>query len=180
MTKLFGPWALAAVTFAMAPQVVRAYDIPFQGSFVVAYSATLNTRDAAYCGGSALPVSVEAHGDGFSTLGALSFSLQKTLGGGLLHGCLTLSTPEGDSLTAIYDGTEGAANANNFVVQAGGTLTFTGGTGRFNGATGTAKFTAVFDNFYPGSSFAGGSGSTPLQGVAFYLVIGKVSLSWLG
>jgi hypothetical protein len=128
-----------------------------------------------YCGGTPLPVAVEAHGDGFSTLGALSFSLLKTLGGGPLHGCLTLATPDGDTLSAIYDGTGTAANSNHFS-SATGTLTFTGGTGRFNGAGGSAKFTAIFDQFYPASSFVGG-GTAPIQGMAFYLVEGKISIS---
>jgi hypothetical protein len=35
---------------------------------------------------------------------------------------------------------------------------------------------AVFNQFYPASSFAVGTGSAPLQGMAFYLVQGKVSI----
>jgi hypothetical protein len=176
MTKLFGSGALAAMTLALVPPTVFAYDMPIQASFVAAFSATLNTGGVAYCGGTALPVLVEAHGNGFSLLGPLSFSLQKTLGGGPMHGCLTLSTPNGESLTATYDGTETASNANNFS-PGSGTLTFTGGTGRFKGASGKATFTAVFDNFYPCSSFACGTGTAPLQGMAFYMVQGKVSIS---
>jgi hypothetical protein len=179
MTKLLGSWALAAMTLAVAPPTVFAYDVPIQASFVAAYSATPNTGGIAYCGGTALPVLVEAHGNGFSLLGPLSFSLQKTLGAGLLHGCLTLSTPDGDNLTATYDGTGNASNANNFS-SASGTLTFTGGTGRFKGASGRATFTAVFDNFYPCSSFFCGTGTAPLQGMAFYMVQGKVSISGEG
>jgi hypothetical protein len=117
---------------------------------------------------------VEAHGDGQSTLGPLGFSLLKTLGQGPLHGCLTLTALNGDTLTATYDGTGGAGNTNNFS-SASGTLTFTGGTGRFTGASGTATFKAIFDNFYPASSFAGGTNMAPIQGLAFYLVEGKVS-----
>lgn len=179
MKKLFGSLALAAVTLTLAPRAVLAYDIPFQAAFVVSYSATPNTTNVAYCGGPALPVAVEAHGDGFSTLGALAFLLQKTLGGGPLHGCLTISNPDGDTLTAIYDGKGTAADANNFA-PAAGTLTITGGTGRFKGATGSATFTAIFDNFYAASSFAGGTGSAPLQGMAYYMVQGKISLNGHG
>ena len=75
MTKLFGPFALAAITVAFAPKSGLAYDVPIQASFAVAYSATPNTGMVTYCGGAPLPVKVEAHGDGFSTLGALSFLL---------------------------------------------------------------------------------------------------------
>ncbi len=105
---------------------------------------------------------MEAHGAGYSTLGALSLSLQKTIAvSGAMHGCLELTAPNGDTLSAIYDGTEGAPNANNFIVDATGTLTFTGGTGRFLGASRSARFTAVFRR------------GTPV--IAFYSVEGTVS-----
>jgi hypothetical protein len=65
-------------------------------------------------------------------------------------------------LNATYDGTEGGPDANNFIVDGKGTLTFTGGTGRFRDATGIANFTAVFH-----------LGSPVL---AFYSVEGSVSL----
>jgi hypothetical protein len=93
-----------------------------------------------------------------------------------MHGCLTLSTPDGDSLSATSDGTNDAANSNNFSTGSSGTLTFTGGTGLFKGARGKATFRAVFDSFYPASSFASGTGTAALQGMAFYLVKGKVSV----
>ena len=169
MTKLLGSCVLAAVTLAIAPQTVLAYDVHFQGSFAVSASATSNVDNMAYCGGPAYNVVIEAHGDGYSSLGALSLSLMKTLqyGGGPMHGCLTLTTPDGDSLQATYDGTEGAANANGFIVNASGTLTFTGGTGIFKGAKGSATFTAVFG--LPGVS-------TPPNVIAFYVVRGTVSV----
>jgi hypothetical protein len=177
MTKLLGSLALAAATLALGPQTVLAYDVPLQASFAVAFSATPNTGNVAYCGGAPGPIAIEAHGDGFSTLGALGFSLQKTQAGALFHGCLTLTAPNGDTLTATYDVAGSAPpNANHFS-PAAGTLTFTGGTGRFSGASGRATITAVFDAFYPASSFAGGTGTAPLQGMAFYLVQGKVSLN---
>jgi hypothetical protein len=178
MTKLLGSLALAAVTVAVAPKPALAYEVPIQASFAVAFSTTPNAGNVTYCGGTPLPMMVEAHGNGFSMLGPLSFSLQKTSGGGLFHGCLTLTAPNGDTLTATYDAAGSAANSNHFS-NASGTLTFTGGTGRFKGATGTANFTAVFDGFYPASSFVGG-GTAPLQGMAFYLVEGKVSISGRG
>ena len=177
MTKLLGFWSLSAMSCAMAPQLVLAYDVPIQASFAVAFSATPNTGNVAYCAGTSGPIAIEAHGDGFSSLGALAFSLQKTQAGALFHGCVTLTTPNGDTLTATYDAAGSAPpNANHFAL-ATGTLTFTGGTGRFTGASGMATFTAVFDSFYPGSSFASGTGTAPLQGVAFYVVQGSLSIS---
>ena len=109
-----------------------------------------------------MDLAVEAHGAGYSTLGALSLSLQKGIAlSGAMHGCLQLTAPNGDTLSAIYDGTEGTPNANAFIVDAAGTLVFTGGTGRFLGASGSAKFTAVFHR------------GTPV--LAFYSVEGTVS-----
>jgi hypothetical protein len=88
----------------------------------------------------------------------LTFFLQKTFGGTNGHGCLTLSTPEGDSLFATYDLTQGQPNAFNFVTDGSGTLIFTGGTGLFKGANGKANFTAVFG-----------------QGIGFYVIDGKLA-----
>jgi hypothetical protein len=177
MTKLLGFWVLAAMSCAVAPQKLLAYDVPIQASFAVAFSGTPNTGNVAYCGGTPGPIAIEAHGDGFSTFGALDFSLQKTQDGALFHGCLTLTASNGDTLTATYDAAGSAPpNANHFA-PATGTLTFTGGTGRFRDASGSATFTAVFDSFYPEISFAGGTGTAPLQGMAFYLVQGKISIN---
>src|SRR5579862_3033481 len=101
MTKILGCLMLAAMTFAVAPQVVLADEgVPIKASFAVAFSGTLNTGNVAYCGGTAGPVAIEAHGDGFSNIGALGFSLQKTQSGPLFHGCLTLTAPDGDTLSA--------------------------------------------------------------------------------
>jgi hypothetical protein len=165
---------------AVAPQTVLAYDVPIQASFAVAFSATPNTGNVAYCGGTPGPIAIEAHGDGFSTLGALALSLQKTESGPLFHGCITLTAPNGDSLTAIYNAAGSAPPNSNHFSPATGTLTFTGGTGLFTGASGNATFTAVFDQFYPASSFAGGTGTAPIQGMAFYVVQGKVSITGRG
>jgi hypothetical protein len=176
MTKFLGSLTLAAMTFAVAPQVVLADEgVPIKASFAVAFSGTPNTGNVVYCGGTPGPIAIEAQGDGYSTLGPLAFSLQKTQAGALFHGCLTLTALDGETLTAIYDA-QGTAppNANHFS-PATGSLTFTGGTGRFSGASGSAHFTAVFDAFYPLSSFVGGVPG-PLQGMAFYMVEGSVSL----
>jgi len=169
MKRILTSLVLAAMTFAIAPKAARADEVPFKGSFAVAFAASPNTGNVAYCGGTPLPIVVEAHGDGSPTLGPLGFSLQKTFGAGLYHGCLTLIAPNGDTLAATYDAVAGAPpNANHFA-PATGTLTFTGGTGRFSGASGSAHFTAVFAQFYP-------SLGPPFQGMAFYLVEGAVSV----
>jgi hypothetical protein len=121
-----------------------------------------------------LTLAVEAKGNGFSSLGALSFSLLKTINvPGAIHGCLTFTAPNGDALYAIYDGTEDAADANGFR-PAAGTLTFTGGTGRFQGASGVGTFTATFLGLYPHNSFIGGT-SSPLQVSAYYVIEGRVT-----
>lgn len=162
-----GLLALAAVTVVLAPKGALADEgVPIKGTFTVAFSAMPNTAGDSFCGGTPLANIVEAHGSGASTLGALSFSLQKTVGP-TLHGCLTLTAPNGDTLLAIYDGTQGAPNANNFR-DATGALTFTGGTGRFLNASGSADFTAVFSRI--------GGTANPIQGIAFYSVEGTVSL----
>jgi hypothetical protein len=107
-------------------------------------------------------------------LGTFSFTLFKTAGGGLFHGCLVLTAPNGDTLEATYDAGGTPANSNNFA-QATGGLTFTGGTGRFKNATGSATFSAIFDTFYIGSSFAGGGpANVPAQGMAFYEIEGTI------
>lgn len=170
-----GLLVLAAMTIVLAPKGARADEgMPIKGTFTVAYSGTPNTAGDSFCGGMPRGVEVEAHGAGYSTLGALSFSLNKTRVGPAFHGCLTLTAPNGDTLSAIYDLTGDTPNANNFS-HGTGTLTFTGGTGRFEGASGSANMTAVFSNFYPASSFAGGT-AAPLQGVAFYSVDGTLSV----
>src|SRR5713101_7314413 len=145
MKKLLGSLALATMIVAVAPKAALAQGVPIKGTFTAAATVTPNTGNVAFCGGTPLDLAVEAHGAGYSTLSALSLSLQKTIAvSGAMHGCLELTAPNGDTLSAIYDGTEGAPNANNFIVDATGTLTFTGGTGRFQGASGSAHFSAVF------------------------------------
>lgn len=138
-----------------------------EGTLTAAFSVMPNTASDSFCGGAPLATVVEAHGIGSSTLGALSVSIQKTISAPAMHGCLTLTAPNGDTLNAIYDGTEAAPNANNFR-DASGTLTFTGGTGRFEGAGGTADFTAVFSRI--------GGTTNPIQGMAFYSVNGTIFL----
>jgi hypothetical protein len=170
--------ALAAIMpLALMPRAAQAYGgVPFKGTFSVAASVTPNTGGVTYCNGTAHALAVEAHGVGYSTLGALSLSLQKTIDvPGDMHGCLILTAPNGDTLNAIYDGTEDAPNANNFIVSATGTLTFTEGTGRFRNASGSAHFTADFSTIYPVSSFLGGT-TAPAQVMAFYSVEGTVLL----
>jgi hypothetical protein len=168
--------ATIAVLTAAISGTALAEGMPIQGAFAVAYSGTPNTGGASYCDrtGTILPIAVEAHGNGSTSLGALSFFLQKGIGFDFtLQGCLTLTAPNGDTLTATYTGQESQPNTSNFS-SATGMIVFTGGTGRFKGATGSAKFTATFANFYPASSFLSGT-PAPLQGMAFYVVEGSVS-----
>ncbi len=154
MKKLLGSLALATMIVAVAPKAALAQGVPIKGTFTAAATVTPNTGNVAFCGGTPLDLAVEAHGAGYSTLSALSLSLQKTIAvSGAMHGCLELTAPNGDTLSAIYDGTEGAPNANNFIVDATGTLTFTGGTGRFQGASGSAHFSAVFRRGTPVMAF---------------------------
>ena len=167
--------SIALMTLA-GSVVARSEGMPVQGAFAVAYTGTANTAGASYCDptGTILPIAVEAHGDGFTSLGGLSFSLQKGIGlDGTLHGCLTLTAPNGDILTAVYKGTQGGMNSNNFA-PATGMLVFTGGTGGFKGATGSAKFTATFATFYPELTILAGA-SEPVQGIAFYVFEGTLS-----
>jgi hypothetical protein len=166
-----------AMSFVLTSKGALADDrMPIKATFTVAYSGAPNTTGVSFCGGTPLDIAIEAHGAGYSTLGPLSVSLLKTLQatGPHMHGCLILTAPNGDMLEAVYDGSETAPNANNFSF-ASGTLSITGGTGRFQGSSGSAKFTAVFSNIYPASSFIGGT-SAPLQGAGFYSVEGTVSL----
>ena len=161
MKRILGFIIASLILVIATPRAPAADKLHLQAAFTVAFAATANSPPVAYCGGPALDFKVEAHGDGYSSLGALAFFLQKTISTtGAMHGCLTLNTANGDSLFATYDGTTGAANANNFVTDSSGTLTFTGGTGLFKSAKGTATFTAVFG-----------------QGIAFYVLDGKLSAS---
>jgi hypothetical protein len=147
-----------------------------QAAFTVAYAGIPNTAGASFCGGAPMAVNVEAHGAGSSNFGPLTFSLHKTVdpATGAAHGCLQLATADGDTLEAIYDVKLGAPDDHQFAWGTDGTLTFTGGTGRFEGASGSAALGSVFTNFYPASSWLGGT-SNPIQGVAVYWVDGTLS-----
>jgi hypothetical protein len=170
--------SLAMLIVGLAPQSTfadgRQGGRRFEGSFAVSYTGTPNTAAVTYCGGTALATAVEAHGNGSTSLGTFSFTLFKTGGGGLFHGCLTLTAPNGDILEATYDAGSTPPNSNLFA-QATGALTFTGGTGRFKNASGSAVFSAIFNPHYPGNSFAGGGpANVPLQGMAFYDIEGTI------
>jgi hypothetical protein len=144
---------------------------PIQGAFAVTASAIAGYSGPAYCGGTAYNVEVEGHGDGYTSLGAMSFSLIKTVqsSGPAMHGCLTLTAANGDILYATYDGSEpNPPNAHGFRF-ASGTLTFTGGTGRFSGASGSATFTASFTRL--GGSF---TSSSPALISAYYTIQGNL------
>jgi hypothetical protein len=162
MKRILGCLLSPLVLGIVIPQAQAADKLRIQAAFTVAFAAGPNTPPVSYCGGPALDFKVEAHGDGYSSVGALTFFLQKTIGpaggGAIGHGCLTLTTPEGDNLFATYDLTQGQPNENNFVTDGKGKLAFTGGTGLFKGAKGQASFTAVFGD-----------------GIGFYVVNGKLS-----
>jgi hypothetical protein len=177
MKRLLGSMALATMLVGLAPQSVSAdgrHDgRPFHGSFAVTFGTTLNTGGESYCGGPVLARTIEAHGNGSSTLGSMAFNLIK---GGVpgFHGCLTLTAANGDVLEATYIGAALGANARGFAAGAG-TLTFTGGTGRFENASGSATWTSVNTVFYIASSFAGGGPATaPIQGTAYYEIEGTI------
>lgn len=154
----------------------RANDgMPIRATFTVAYAGTPNSTGTSFCGGPAYDLNVEAHGAGASTYGPLLFTLHKTVQatGPLAHGCLQLSSANGDTLNATYDVNLGPLNDHGFGTGSNGELTFTGGTGRFKGASGSANLGTTFTLIYPASSFIGGT-SAPVQGVATYSVDGTV------
>jgi hypothetical protein len=173
-----GLLVLLGTAAALAPRRTRADGgLPIRATFSVAYAGTPNTTGTSFCGGPGYEVNVEAHGAGASTFGPLLFTLHKTVQatGPLAHGCLQLSTANGEILNAIYDLDLGAENDHGFGGGSNGKLTFVGGTGRFEGASGTAVLGSAFTNIYPASSFVGG-GSAPIQGFATYSVDGTVFL----
>ena len=168
---------LTAISLALAPSAAWSENVvPLKGALEATAASSPNTGNAVFCGGSPLALVVEAHGNGFTSLGPLSLFLQKTIDvPGAMHGCVTLTALDGDTLNATYDGTESAPNANGFI-SATGTLTFTGGTGRFENAGGEANFSAVFIGLYPANSFLGGHAGVPLQVSAYYTFQGHVVL----
>jgi|SRR5688572_9370767 len=179
MKRLLVSMALATMLVGLASHSVfadgRSDGRPFHGSFAVTFGTTLNASGESFCGGPVHARTVEAHGNGSSTLGNMAFNLIKgnTPGVGF-HGCLTLTAANGDVLEATYIGGGAAANARGFAPSAG-TLTFTGGTGRFKNASGSATWTASNVVFYVASSWAGGGPSTaPIQGTAYYEIEGTI------
>jgi len=171
MTKLVGSIALAALTVALPTVSALAKDgTPIEASITAVFTRTLNSTNAAYCGTAILPAAVAANGAGSSSVGALTFELQKTLASpGAMQGCATLRSPNGDALYANYGGTISGPNGE-------GTLTFTGGTGRFEGATGTATFKGIFVGLYPTITVFGGGAIPSIHGIAIYSVEGIVYL----
>ena len=172
-----GLTSLATSIAVLAPKRIRADEgVPIRATFTVAYAGIVNSAGTSFCGGTGYDINVEAHGAGASTFGPLLFTLHKTVQAtGLSHGCLQLSTANGDVLNAIYDINLGGPNDHGFGDGSDGKLTFTGGTGRFQGASGSAKLGSTFTNIYPASSIIGGT-SAPIQGVATYSVDGSVFL----
>jgi len=149
--------------------------VRLQGSFSISAEASPNTG-ATFCGGAPSDGLVaEGHGTGFSTLGAFTFTLHKTLNlsTGEYRGCVVLTAPDGDTLLADYDLVQ--ANTTSDFNGGNGSLKITGGTGRFTGASGTLNLVGLFLSLYPANSFLGG-GKGPLQVVANYMVDGIVSI----
>jgi len=173
-----GLLVLLGTAAALAPRRTRADGgLPIRANFSVAYAGTPNTTGTNFCGGPGYELNVEAHGGGPSTFGPMLFTLHKTVqaAGPLAHGCLELSTANGETLNAIYDIDLGAENDHGFGAGSNGKLTFVGGTGRFRDASGTAALGGTFTIIYPASSFIGGT-SAPIQGFATYSVDGTVFL----
>ena len=71
--KLLASIAVMAIAGSV---VAVAEGMPVQGAFAVAYTGTANTGRASYCDptGTILPIAVEAHGDGFTSLDYRSLS----------------------------------------------------------------------------------------------------------
>jgi hypothetical protein len=164
-------WAVALMPLVASAQP----GFPLQGSFSISAEASPNTAGATFCGGPPTNQLVaQGYGTGFSTLGAFTFTLHKTLNlsTGEYKGCVVLTATDGDTLEATYYLIQ--PNSTSDFSTGRGSLTITGGTGRFSGATGTLKMTAVFLNLYPANSFLAG-GTAPLQVVANYVVDGIVS-----
>jgi hypothetical protein len=171
------PAALALCAAALIPLASAQLQFRLQGAFSVSGEASPNTAGASFCGGSPTDqIVAQAYGTGFSTLGAFTFTLHKTLNlaTGEYRGCLVLTAPDGDTLQANYDLIQPSSTSN--FNSARGNLTITGGTGRFKGATGTLKASAVFLSLYPANSFLV-SGTAPLQVAANYVVDGNVSFA---
>ena len=175
--RFTGALCIAVLALAFAPLAARADDgVPFQGAMAVSATVNANTGNAVYCGGAPHSLAAEAHGNGFTSLGAFTFSFVKTADiPGPMHGCATLTAANGDTLMATYDGTAGVPHGNGFA-PATGTLTITGGTGKFLGAKGTLNFTVVFLLEYPGLSFAGGPPAPLAYVSAFYTLEGSLML----
>jgi hypothetical protein len=163
---------------ALTPLVALAQPgLQFQGSFSISAEASPNTTGATFCGGPpSNQIVAQGYGTGFSTLGAFTFTLHKTLNlsTGEYRGCVVLTAADGDTLEATYDLIQ--PNSTSDFNTASGNLTITGGTGQFSGASGILKTTAVFLNLYPANSFLGG-GTAPLQVAAHYVLNGTVSFA---
>lgn len=148
------PAALALCAAALIPLASAQPQFRLQGTFSISGEASPNTAGASFCGGSPTDqIVAQAYGTGFSTLGAFTFTLHKTLNlaTGEYRGCVVLTAPDGDTLQANYDMIQPSSTSN--FNSARGNLTITGGTGRFKGATGTLKASAVFLSLYPQTPF---------------------------
>jgi hypothetical protein len=77
-----------------------------QGSFSISAEVPPNRTGATFCGGSSTDAVVaEGYGAGFTTLGAFTFTLHKTLhvNTGEYRGCVVSTAPDGDTSAANYE-----------------------------------------------------------------------------
>ena len=158
----------------LSPRAILADDdVPIRGTFTVSY---MRPSAVNYCGGAAGTTSIEAQGIGsIQGVGPLFITVKKCFTFSTLTyaGMVVLSSGPsgaGDTLTAIYNGTQRPGDENAFG-PFDGTLTVTGGTGRFRHTTsGVLSFTAV-------ASPPSVSAVDPLKvnGTAYYLIRGKMS-----
>ena len=142
MTKLLGSLVLAAMAVALTPKsaLAKQGSTASMASFTCSVHQNAETQVMQHSAGQTiLAAAAVANGAGYSSLGPLSFELQKTLTSpGIMQGCATLKSPNGDALYAALRRNDRWANGEGHASRS------PDGTGRFLGATGSAKFTSFF------------------------------------
>jgi hypothetical protein len=161
---------LAAVAGSWAPKAALADErARVEGTFSVSfmYPSAVN-----YCATAGANVGVEGQGLGkMSGLGPMFLMVKKcfTFADGTYAGMFKMTADNGDIIVGTYAGIQRANDENGFG-PFDGTLTVTGGTGRFWHARGALKFRAV------ASPTSAGVTASTVNGMAFYLVSGSISL----
>jgi hypothetical protein len=65
---------MAVLSLGIAPSAAQADNgIPFQGAMAVSATVNANTGNTVSCGGTPHSLAAEAHGGGFTSLGAFTF-----------------------------------------------------------------------------------------------------------